>query len=394
MDLVLVSFGGVAVTLGMALLGAAAVALILLLMLYARLSRLSGSRDDDAFDQAERQARTERQVEQMLRAQMEIFGRLQGVGEVLSTKQSELARTVAERLDAVGQRVGENLVMGAQATSEQLQKLEARLAVIDAAQQNIGSLSEQVTGLKAILANRPARGAFGQGQMEAIIRDALPQSGYSFQATLSNRLRPDCLVYLPGDNRPLAIDAKFPLEAFEDLRRADSPDAESRASARLRRDIIGHVQDVQKYLIPHETQDVALLFIPSEALYAELHERFEEIVQRAHKARVLIVSPSLLMLSIQVVQGLMRDAAMREQAHLIQKEVSCLLEDVRRLTERVGKLKSHMGSTLKDLDEIETSTGKITGRAQRIDQMDFDGAPEPARAETLPNPLLRQQAAE
>ncbi|MGQ4274762.1 DNA recombination protein RmuC [Terrihabitans sp. B22-R8] len=387
MDQVLITLGTQDVTLGMVLLGVCVLALVLLLALYARLSRLGGARLDETRAQIERQARTERQVEQMLRSQVEIFGRLQGVGEVLSNKQSELARTVSERLDAVGQRVGENLVTGAQATNEQLQKLEARLAVIDAAQQNIGSLSEQVTGLKAILANRPARGAFGQGQMEAIIKDALPSSGYTFQGMLSTRVRPDCLIHLPGDSRPLVIDAKFPLEAFEELRRCESPEAEARASARLRSDIIGHVQDVRKYLIANETQEVALLFIPSEALYAELHERFEDIVHRAHKARVLIVSPSLLMLAIQVVQGLMRDAAMREQAHLIQKEVGHLLDDVRRLTDRVGKLKSHMGSTMKDLDDIEISANKIAGRGQRIDQMDFDEKPALAGPDKLPNPL-------
>jgi DNA recombination protein RmuC len=385
--MVLFSVGGLHVTLALALLLAGAVAVVLLLAVLVSTLRLSRHRAEETRGALDRQARTEHQVDQMLRSQIEIFGRLQGVGDVLSTKQSELARAVAERLDAVGQRVGENLATGALATSEQLQKLEARLAVIDAAQQNIGSLSEQVTGLKAILANRPARGAFGQGQMEAIIKDALPPSGYSFQATLSTRVRPDCLVHLPGDNRPLAVDAKFPLEAFEELRRSDSPEAEARASSRLRQDIIGHVQDVRKYLIPNETQDVALLFIPSEALYAELHERFEDIIHRAHKARVLIVSPSLLMLAIQVVQGLMRDAAMREQAHLIQKEVGCLLEDVRRLTDRVGKLKSHMGATVKDLDDIEISAGKVAMRGQRIDQLDFDQAPAVAAPERLPNPL-------
>jgi DNA recombination protein RmuC len=387
MDEVIFSLGGFPVTLGAAVLVGVLFSVALLLVLVLRTAGLNAGREEEARAQAERQMRTERQVEQMLRSQVEIFGRLQGVGEVLSSKQSELARTVADRLDAVGQRVGENLTLGTQATNEQLQKLEARLAVIDAAQQNIGSLSEQVTGLKAILANRPARGAFGQGQMESIIKDALPPSGYTFQATLSTRVRPDCLVHLPGDNRPLAIDAKFPLEAFEELRKSEGPEAEARASARLRSDIIGHVQDVRKYLIKNETQDVALLFIPSEALYAELHERFEDIVHRAHRARVLIVSPSLLMLAIQVVQGLMRDAAMREQAHLIQKEVGCLLDDVRRLSDRVGKLKSHMGSTIKDLDDIETSAAKIAARGQRIDQMDFDERPAAAVAERLPNPL-------
>lgn len=372
---------------------------LLVTMLLVVTVRQNGARrreaEEQAEQQAERQSRADEQINALMKAQIELFGRLQGVGDVLSNKQSELAKAVSERLDNVTQRVGENLMTGAQATSEQLKALEARLAVIDAAQKNIGSLSEQVTSLTSILSNKQARGAFGQGQMEAIIKDALPSSGYSFQATLSTRLRPDCLIYLPGDHRGLVVDAKFPLEAFEMLRRAEDEAGERAAAQQLRTDMIGHIQAVRQYLIPEETQEVALLFVPSEALHAELHERFEDVVQRAHKARVLIVSPSLLMLSIHVVKALMRDAAMREQAHLIQKEVGLLIEDVARLADRSNNLKKHMALTEKDLREIETSAQKIAARGQRIDRMDFDG-PTPAaqnlfaaaRTETLPNPLL------
>lgn len=379
--------------------GAALFALILVILVL--LVRQSRERSLEARAQLERQARTEEQVETLLRTQMELFGRLAGVGEVLSNKQSELAQTVAERLDKVTQRVGENLTSGAAATAEQLSKLEARLAVIDAAQQNIGSLSEQVTSLTSILSNKQARGAFGQGQMEAIIKDALPSNAYTFQHTLSTRTRPDCVIWLPGDKRGLVVDAKFPLEAFEELRRAEDEAGLRAAAQRMRTDMITHIQAVRQYLIPEETQEVALMFVPSEALHAELHERFEDVVQRAHKARVLIVSPSLLMLSIHVVKGLMRDAQMREQAHVIQKEVGALVEDVARLADRAGNLKRHMAMTEKDLREIETSAEKIAVRGQRIDRMDFDG-PTPtgqsllakAQGELLPNPLIAGEAAE
>jgi DNA recombination protein RmuC len=380
--------------------GAALFATLILLILFL-LVRQSRERSLEAQAQFERHSRTEEQVETLLRTQMELFGRLQGVGEVLSTKQSELAQTVSERLDKVTQRVGENLATGAQATADQLKALAERLAVIDAAQQNIGSLSEQVTSLTSILSNKQARGAFGQGQMEAIIKDALPSTAYTFQATLSTRARPDCLIKLPGDHRGLVVDAKFPLEAFEELRRAEDAAGERAAAQRMRADMITHIQAVKQYLIPEETQEVALLFVPSEALHAELHERFEDVVQRAHKARVLIVSPSLLMLSIHVVKGLMRDAAMREQAHVIQKEVGLLLEDVARLADRAGNLKRHMALTEKDLREIETSAEKIARRGTSIDKMDFDG-PTPeganllarAQGELLPNPLIPDEAAE
>ncbi len=401
MGAILFTLGDFPITVLHAASAGGGLAIVLLAMLLVVVFRQSRERGLEALAQLERQARTEEQVDVLLRTQMELFGRLQGVGDVLSSKQSELAKAVAERLDNVTQRVGENLTTGAQATAEQLSKLEARLAVIDAAQQNIGSLSEQVTSLTSILSNKQARGAFGQGQMEAIVKDALPSKAYSFQATLSTRARPDCLVHLPGDPRGLVIDAKFPLEAFEELRRAESPEAEHRAAQRMRADMITHIQAVKQYLIPEETQEVALLFVPSESLHAELHERFGDIVQRAQRACVLIVSPSLLLLSIQVVQGLMRDAAMREQAHVIQREVRMLIEDVGRLADRTNNLKRHIAMTDKDLREIETSAEKIALRGQRIDRMDFDG-PSPqgqalvaqATGEALPNPISRNEAAE
>jgi DNA recombination protein RmuC len=399
MDTILFFVGDFPVTLLYAACAAGGLLLLLLTPIVLGIRQNRALRRE-AQEQAERQSRADEQINALMRAQMELFGRLQGVGDVLSNKQSELAKAVSERLDNVTQRVGENLTTGAKATSDQLKALEARLAVIDAAQQNIGTLSEQVTSLTSILSNKQARGAFGQGQMEAIVKDALPSSAYSFQATLSTRARPDCLIHLPGDRRGLVVDAKFPLEAFEMLRRSTDEVSERLAAQQLRADMIVHIQAVRQYLIPEETQEVALLFVPSEALHAELHERFEDIVQRAHKARVLIVSPSLLMLSIHVVKALMRDAAMREQAHLIQREVGLLIQDVARLADRSNNLKKHMAMTEKDLREIETSAEKIAARGQRIDRMDFDG-PTPEGQILLAQvrgdaelPLIADEAAE
>jgi DNA recombination protein RmuC len=363
------------------LVGLAALAVALLVAVLAMLARRG--RDDGA----------EARLATLIQAQAEISGKLSTVGQMLAGGQSDLTRSVTERLDQVSQRVGDGLSTGARATAEQLQKLEARLAVIDAAQANIGALSDQVSGLKAILGNKQARGAFGQGRMEAIVRDGLPTNAYSFQFTLSTRVRPDCVIHLPGDGRVLAIDAKFPLEAFEELRRATTPEDEQRAATRLRQDVIKHIKDIaDKYLVPGETQEVALLFVPSEALYGELQERFDDVIQRAHRARVLVVSPSLLMLAIQVVQGLVHDAALRQQTTLIQDEVRALLDDVRRLGERVGKLKAHFGQVVDDLDKIEISKDKALKRGNRIEQLEFE-APAP-RPEALPNPVARRTAAE
>lgn len=378
---VLFTLSGHAVSTAEVLAFAAASAAGALLLVLLTLMSSSAARRREAREAEERLASIERM-------QAEATGRLQAFASALGQRQSDLARGVAERLDAVGQRVGDGLSANGEATAEQLKKLEARLAVIDAAGASIGALAGQVTDLKAILANKPARGAFGQGRMEAILKDALPPSAVTFQAQLSTGVRPDAIIRLPGDPRGLAVDAKFPLEGFERLRVAENPEAVKAAEAKVRSDLGKHVSDVsQKYLLPGETQDVALLFVPSEQIHAELAERFDDVVARAHRARVLIVSPSLLMLAVQVVQGLTRDAAMREQAHLLQAEVGRLLDDVRRVGERVEKLKTHFGQVVGDLDQIAISTDKISRRGLRLEQMELGEGPQ-----ALPNPLRREAA--
>ena len=374
---ILFGFGGHAVTVGEALafLGSAALGALFLVLL--ALMSSGAARRREAREAAAR-------LESLERLQAEATGRLQAFASALGARQADLARGVAERLDAVGARVGDGLASGGQATAEQLKRLEARLAVIDAAGASIGALAGQVTDLRAILANKPARGAFGQGRMEAILKDALPASGVTFQAQLSSGVRPDALIRLPGDPRGLAVDAKFPLEGFERLRVAEGPEAVKAAETRVRADVGRHVADIaQKYLLAGETQDVALLFVPSEQIFADLAERFDDVVTRAHRARVLIVSPSLLMLAVQIVQGLTRDAAMREQGRAIQIEVGRLLDDVRRIGERVEKLKAHFGQAVTDLDQIAISAEKVTRRGMRLEQMELVEAKtgEPARRE-------------
>jgi DNA recombination protein RmuC len=239
--------------------------------------------------------------------------------------------------------------------------------------------------LQQILSNKQTRGAFGQSRMEAIVADGLPMGAYTFQATLSNGSRPDCLIRMPNGAPDLVIDAKFPLEAWNAIRTAaegESPEAAKTAAQSFRRDVEVHVRAIaDKYLIAGETQDTAFMFVPSESIFAEIHENFEALVQRAHRARVVIVSPSLLMLSIQVVQAVMKDARMREQAHLIQHEVIRLMEDVGRLDERVRKLQVHFMQANRDIDQILTSSEKVTKRGARIEGMEFaiagDGAEQP-----------------
>jgi DNA recombination protein RmuC len=259
--------------------------------------------------------------------------------------------------------------------------------VIDSAQRNITDLASQVTSLQNVLSNKQTRGAFGQARMEAIVEDGLPTGSYAFQATLSNRNRPDCLISFPNNPLKLVIDAKFPLEAWNAVRLAEAPEALKAAEAQFRRDTTKHIDDIAgRYFVPGETQDTAFMFVPSESIFADIHERFEDVIQRAHRSRVVIVSPSLLMLSIQVVMSLLRDARMREQAHVIQKEVVALMADVGRIDERVRKLQLHYQQATGDIDNILTSTRKITGRGARIEALDFDETP--ARA-ARPMPVDR-----
>jgi DNA recombination protein RmuC len=201
---------------------------------------------------------------------------------------------------------------------------------------------------------------------------------YNFQTTLSNGTRPDCTVTMPNDSPDLVIDAKFPLEAWNAIKKADDDRLATEAARQFRSDMEKHIKDISdKYLIQGETQDTAFMFVPSESIFAEVHENFEGVIQRAHKSRVVIVSPSLLMLSIQVIQAVLKDARMREQAHLIQGEVIRLMEDISRLDDRVRKLQTHFGQSQKDIDQILTSTDKITKRSTKIESMDFqDNAPQ------------------
>lgn len=327
-------------------------------------------------------------VNALHQANFELTGRVRAMGESLSARQGDLARLVGERLDGVNARLGQTLERSAHRTGEGLARLHERLAVIDAAQARLTGLTEEVVGLKDILANKQARGAYGQARMEAIVRDGLPPDAFQFQATLTNRTRPDCLIRLPGDRAALVVDAKFPLEAFSALKEADGDRARAEAAARVRSDMGKHIRDIaERYLIPGETQDTALLFVPAESIFADLSEHFPDVLQKANRARVSVVSPTLLALAIQLMRSVARDARMREQAHLIQAEVRGLADDVRRLGDKVGKLDDHFRLARKDVAEVIGLTERLTARSEKIDGLDC-AAPAPANdraAAPLPN---------
>lgn len=386
MDRVLFVLADVPVTLETALLSAAGLFALLLGVLLAVVLRQSRARAEEAQQRADeaaaalaRAAETERHLADMMRIQSEMTGRMQTMSEIFGSRTSDLARLVNERLDSQGQRLGAAMADTSTKTNETLSKLQERLAVIDRAQSNITQLSQDVVGLQAILANKQTRGAFGQGRMETIIGDGLAPNAYAFQATLSNGSRPDALVYMPNSAPSLVIDAKFPLESWQ--RFATGTTEEQRFAANgFRNDMGVHIKAIsEKYLIAGETADTAFLFVPSESIFADLHEKFEDVVQRALKARVVIVSPSILMLSIQVVQALMRDVRMREEAYRIQTEVRALLGDVGRLDERVKKLQSHFTQAQNDIGDIVVSSSKVLRRGEKIEAMEFDETPQPQR---------------
>jgi DNA recombination protein RmuC len=303
---------------------------------------------------------------------IEAQGKITGQFTQTLEAQSALQKTLSDRLDSLNARLGETLNESASRTAETLGGIQTRLSVIDEAQKNITQLSGQMISLKDILSNKQSRGAYGQAQMEAIVRDALPLGSYEFQATLSNRSRPDCVIHLPGTATAIVIDSKFPLEGFEALKKAVTEDEKRFCNARVRGDVLKHVKDIaEKYLLSGEVQSPAIMFVPSESIYAELHDGFLDVIQKAHRAQVVIVSPNILMLAINTVQTVMKDARMREQASEIQKEVGALTKDVKLLGDRVEKLQRHFNQADGDLKDILISAAKIASRGEKIEKVEL-----------------------
>jgi DNA recombination protein RmuC len=317
----------------------------------------------------------------------ELKGRLQSFAEISVARQGDVARAVNERLDRMTQRVGSDLNETSRKTHESIAKLNERLAVIDTAQRNLTELSNNMVSLQEILANKQARGAFGQLRMETIVKDGLPKGSYTFQATLSNGKRPDCLLHMPNTTASVVIDAKFPLEGFEAFRAARREEEKKEAARRVRIDVARHVDSMaERYFISGETQDTAILFVPSEAIYADLCEHFSDLVQRAHRARIVICAPNMLMLAVQTMQAILKDVQMREQAHLIQREVTRLMDDMGRFRERVLDLQRHFGQANQDIEKILTSSEKIAERGRKIETLEFEDGAAPVVEAASPSP--------
>jgi DNA recombination protein RmuC len=312
-------------------------------------------------------------LQQLGDGQERLAGGLHHVSEAQAVSQTAMLQVMEQRLADVQRQMTEALHGTSTRTARSLGELQQRLETIDKAQANIEKLSGNVLSLQDILSNKQTRGAFGEIQLHDIVQKALPKDAYSMQATLSNGKRADCLIHLPNPPGPIVIDAKFPLEAYEALRRADSPRLQQEAAQLMRAALRAHIRAIsEKYILEGETADGALMFLPSEAVYAELHANFPDLVREGFAAKVWIVSPTTCMATLNTMRAVLKDARMREQAGAIRKELALLYGDVERLSERVGNLDRHFGQAAKDIEEIKTSSDKAARRARRLDNFDFE----------------------
>ena len=293
----------------------------------------------------------------------------------LTVQLSEQSARMEQTLSVFREQLGQSLNQQTKSTHENLSKLSERLAVIDKANNQISELTGQVTQLHNILANKTERGAFGEVQLENLVKTVLPPSSYAFQVTLPNQRRADCVLKLPNPPGNIVIDSKFPLESWYELQKAETKEQQMAARKQLAISVRGHVKDIQdKYILAGSTAESACLFLPSEAVYAELHANLPDVINASYKARVWIVSPTTMMATLNTVRAVLRDARMREQTAIIQEEMLKLIDDVSRLDTRVENLNRHFSQAQKDILEIQTSTSRITKRSHTITEIEVSGA--------------------
>ena len=309
--------------------------------------------------------------------QAELATRLSEFSETQIRERGELTRNLNDRLDQVSRSVTHNISETSEKTGKSLADLTQRLALIDAAQKDISALSGQVIGLQQILDNKQARGSFGETRLNDLVQDALPRDAFKLQHTLSNGRRADCLILLPNPPGPIVVDSKFPLEAYQAMRNAETDVQRKAALTQLQRDTLKHAQDIaERYILPGETADAALMFLPSESVFSELHVNLPDAIQKCRELRVYPVSPNTMWLTLNTVRAIMRDVEMHQKASLIQREVAVLMEDIDRLGTRVDNLRKHFVQADKDIGEIETSTRKIASRGDRIRNAELDAPNE------------------
>ena len=333
------------------------ICLIIALLLMISRKKLSNIQSDSV-------AELKGQLSQMVQASSQ---QQQNITSQLSEQSARMEQTLSN----FRQQLGHSLQQQTQSTHDNLTKLSERLAVIDRANSQITELTGQVTQLHNILANKTERGAFGEVQLENLVKTVLPPNSYAFQVTLPNQKRADCILKLPNPPGDIVIDSKFPLDAWYNLQNSETKEQQIAARRQLAISVRGHVKDIQdKYIIAGSTAESACLFLPSEAVYAELHANLPDVIDASYKARVWIVSPTTMMATLNTVRAVLRDARLREQTAIIQSEMLKLIEDVSRLDARVENLNRHFSQVQKDISEIQTSTSRISKRSYRITELE------------------------
>lgn len=358
-----------------ALVGAGLVLLLFVLLIVA--VRRSGRSSQLAAQLAADVASIAPRVQTLSDGQQQLAGGLTHVSQAAAESQGQMIKLMEERLSKVSETVQGNLSNSARTTAQSLGELQQRLQVIDKAQDNITKLSGDVLGLQDILSNKQTRGAFGEIQLRDIISNALPADSFQMQATLSNNKRADCLIHLPNPPGPIVIDAKFPLEAYEALRMAETERDKVEAQRAFKASVKVHIKAIaEKYILDGETADGAMMFLPSEAIYAELHANFGDVVQESFAARVWIVSPTTCMATLHTMRAILKDARMREQAGAIRTALRLLHRDVELVVERVDKLNTHFGQARADLEGIGVAASRAGTRAAKLDSLEFEGEGE------------------
>ena len=357
---------------------AAGLAFLLIFVLLIMALRAAGRGARLAEPLANQMGMLGQRVQSISDGQQQLAGGLNHVSEAQAASQANMLQLMEQRLSQVSGTMNENLQGSARRTAQSLGELQQRLQAIDKAQDNITKLSGDVLSLQDILSNKQTRGAFGEIQLKDIVGKALPADSYTWQATLSNGKRADCLIHLPNPPGPIVVDSKFPLEAYEALRNAETQHELNEAARMMRTAVKAHIKAIsEKYILDGETADGALMFLPSEAVYAELHANFPELVREGFAARVWIVSPTTCMATLNTMRAILKDARMQEQAGAIRRELGNLFKDVERLGTRVENLDRHFGQAAKDISEIKISADKAGRRARRLDNFDFEElAPE------------------
>ncbi|HAU1150999.1 TPA: DNA recombination protein RmuC [Legionella pneumophila] len=297
-----------------------------------------------------------------------------------------LTEEIRNHLNTLTQQVNHKLTEGFEKTSSTFIDVVKRLTIIDEAQKKITELSSHVVSLQDVLVDKKARGAFGEVQLSTLISNMLPNTSYQMQYTLSNQKRADCILFLPEPTGNIVIDAKFPLETYQRLINSDALSTDRKSlQQQFRQDIQKHIKDIaEKYIVPNETTDGAMMFIPAESIFAEIHANYPDLIAMSQKLKVWLVSPSTLMAVLTTARAVLKDDATRKQVHIIQKHLQALANDFQRFEKRMDKLSKHIDLAHQDVNEVNTSAKKITSRFQKIESVDIElDEPEVAQLELV-----------